>query len=108
ALTSIHSEDPLALPELTTAVPALRGFSVIATANTRDSGVNDMSAALKRRINIIVLPAPADLDTEVSIVTKRVGELASNLELKAAIPDQDAIIKVVTIFRELRAGQTLD
>jgi len=81
---------------------------VIATANTRDRGVNDMSAALKRRFNIIVLPAPADLDTEVSIVTKRVGELASNLQLKAEIPDLEAITKVVTIFRELRAGQTLD
>src|SRR5438093_792262 len=83
-------------------------FSEIATANTRDRGVNDMSAALKRRFNLIILPAPADLDTEVSIVTKRVGELASNLQLRAKIPEQDAISKVVTIFRELRAGQTLD
>ena len=33
---------------------------------------------------------------------------SSNLELKAKIPDQEAITKVVTIFRELRAGQTLD
>ena len=55
-----------------------------------------------------MLPAPADLDTEVSIVTKRVGELASNLQLKSEIPHEDAIIKIVTIFRELRAGQTLD
>ena len=30
-------------------IPAKRGFSLIATANTRDKGVNDMSAALKRR-----------------------------------------------------------
>jgi MoxR-like ATPase len=108
ALISLLSEKRLAVPELTTEVPAQRGFSVIATANTRDRGVNDMSAALKRRFNIIVLPSPADLDTEVSIVTKRVGELASNLQLKATIPDQEAITKVVTIFRELRAGQTLD
>jgi hypothetical protein len=54
------------------------------------------------------LPAPADLETEVSIVTKRVGELAANLQLKSEIPNEDAITKVVTIFRELRAGQTLD
>jgi MoxR-like ATPase len=67
-----------------------------------------MSAALKRRFNIVVLPAPADLETEVSIVTKRVAELASNLQLRAEIPHEDAILKVVTIFRELRAGQTLD
>lgn len=108
ALISLMSEKRLAVPELVTEVPAQRGFSIIATANTRDRGVNDMSAALKRRFNIVVLPAPADLDTEVSIVTKRVGELASNLQLHATIPDEEAIAKVVTIFRELRAGQTLD
>jgi MoxR-like ATPase len=108
ALISILSEKRISVPELTTEIPAQRGFSVIATANTRDRGVNDMSAALKRRFNIVVLPAPADLDTEISIVTKRVAELASNLQLKAEIPDQEAITKVVTIFRELRAGQTLD
>jgi MoxR-like ATPase len=108
ALISLLSEKRLSIPELATEIPAQRGFSVIATANTRDRGVNDMSAALKRRFNIIVLPAPADLDTEVNIVSKRVSELASNLQLKARVPDQDAITKIVTIFRELRAGQTLD
>src|SRR5262245_9644418 len=64
ALISILSEKRLSLPELATEVPAQRGFSVIATANTRDRGVNDMSAALKRRFNIVVLPAPANLETE--------------------------------------------
>lgn len=108
ALISLLSEKRLSVPELVTEVPAQRGFAVIATANTRDRGVNDMSAALKRRFNMVVLPAPADLATEVSIVTKRVRELASNLELRAEIPNQDAIMKIVTIFRELRAGQTLD
>jgi MoxR-like ATPase len=108
ALISLLSEKRLSVPELTTEVPAQRGFSVIATANTRDRGVNDMSAALKRRFNIVVLPAPADLETEISIVTKRVGELSSSLQLRSQIPNEDAITKVVTIFRELRAGQTLD
>src|SRR5689334_4353917 len=95
ALISLLSEKRLSVPELSTEVPAQRGFSVIATANTRDRGVNDMSAALKRRFNIVVLPAPADLETEVSIVTKRVGELASNLQLRSQIPNEDAITKVV-------------
>src|SRR6516162_11912337 len=89
-------------------VPAAKGFSLIATANTRDRGVNDMSAALKRRFNMIVLPTPASLETEVAIVRKRVRELATHLELKAAVPADDAIEQVVTVFRELRAGQTLD
>lgn len=108
ALISLLSEKRLSVPELATEIPAKRGFSVIATANTRDRGVNDMSAALKRRFNLVVLPAPADLDTEVAIVTKRVTELATNLRLRAELPGEDAIQKVVTIFRELRAGQTLD
>jgi MoxR-like ATPase len=108
ALISLLSEKRISVPELLTEVPAAKGFSVIATANTRDRGVNDMSAALKRRFNIIVLPTPATLETEMDIVRKRVSELANNLELSAEVPADDAIEKVVTIFRELRTGQTLD
>jgi MoxR-like ATPase len=108
ALISLLSEKRISVPELTTEVPAVKGFSIIATANTRDRGVNDMSAALKRRFNMIVLPTPASLETEVDIVRKRVGELAVNLELKASVPTQEAVEQVVTIFRELRSGQTLD
>jgi MoxR-like ATPase len=108
ALISLLAEKRLSVPELVTEVPAAKGFSLIATANTRDRGVNDMSAALKRRFNMVVLPTPADLDTEVQIVRKRVKELSVNLELKAKVPTQDAVEQVVTIFRELRGGQTLD
>lgn len=108
ALISILSEKRISVPELGFELPALKGFSVIATANTRDKGVNDMSAALKRRFNIIVLPTPGDLNTEVEIVKKRVSELAVNLELKSSLPSEDVLMKVVTIFRELRRGITLD
>src|SRR4029079_7200104 len=73
-----------------------------------DRGVNDMSAALKRRFNIVVLPTPQTLETEIDIVRKRVRELASSLELRSEMPADEAIEKVVTIFRELRTGQTLD
>ena len=67
-----------------------------------------MSAALKRRFNIVVLPTPATIEAEIDIVRRRVHDLASNLQLKAKIPADEAIEKVVTIFRELRTGQTLD
>ncbi|CAK4845447.1 unnamed protein product [Aphanomyces euteiches] len=67
-----------------------------------------MSAALKRRFNILILPSPADIETEVEIVRKRVSEIAASYELKAALPDEQAVWKVVTIFRELRNGMTLD
>ncbi|MDR2026081.1 MAG: AAA family ATPase [Prevotellaceae bacterium] len=108
ALISIMSEKTIAIPELNVEAPAVRGFSIIATANTRDRGVNDMSSALKRRFNIIVLPSPADLETEVSIVSRRVREISSNYRLKAALPSNDSIEKIVTVFRELRQGATLD
>ncbi|MEM9865105.1 MAG: AAA family ATPase [Myxococcota bacterium] len=108
AMISLLSEKRVSVPELGVEVPAERGFSVIATANTRDRGVNDMSSALKRRFNIVVLPAPADLETEVSIVNKRVRDLASTLKLPATPPGVAEIEKVVTVFRELRRGQTLD
>ena len=108
ALISILSEKRVSVPELNLEIPAQKGFSLIATANTRDKGVNEMSAALKRRFNIVVLPAPGDLKTEMEIVTQRVGQLSGSLGLQAKMPDQDIVEQVVTIFRELRAGATLD
>ena len=108
AMISLLSEKRLSLPELAKEIPAEKGFSVIATANTRDRGVNDLSAALKRRFNLIVLPSPSTIETEIDIVSSRVEQLAANLDLQAEIPTPDAIEQVVTIFRELRSGETLD
>lgn len=108
ALISILSEKRISVPELAVEVAAKKGFSVIATANTRDKGVNEMSAALKRRFNIVVLPAPDDLDSEMDIVRTRVTQLSENLDLNAKQPADDVVEKVCTIFRELRCGETLD
>jgi MoxR-like ATPase len=108
ALISILSEKTISIPELGKEVYASKGFSIIATANTRDRGVNEMSAALKRRFNIIVLPSPSELETEVDIVRRRVKEIAASYELKAELPEEEAVRKVVTVFRELRNGTTLD
>lgn len=108
ALISILSEKRVSVPELGVEVPAQKGFSIIATANTRDKGVNDMSAALKRRFNIVVLPAPANLETEMEIVQNRVKQLSEGLDLYAQCPHDDIVEQVVTIFRELRNGVSLD
>lgn len=108
ALISLLSEKRVNVPELHLDVPARKGFSLIATANTRDKGVNDMSSALKRRFNIVMLPAPASLEAEMRIVQSRVAQLTSHLDLNAALPAEDIVRKVCTIFRELRAGRTLD
>lgn len=108
ALISILSEKRLSVPELAFELPAKKGFSIIATANTRDKGVNEMSAALKRRFNIVVLPTPENIQTEINIVRSRVEQLSHSLGLQAEIPSQELIENIVTIFRELRNGVTLD
>lgn len=108
ALISILSEKRLSVPELGIEVPAKKGFSIIATANTRDKGVNEMSAALKRRFNIVVLPAPDSLEAEMDIVRTRIGQLSENLDLNAKLPEEQVVEQVCTIFRELRSGMTLD
>lgn len=108
ALLTILSEKLLPVPELGEAVQAVKGFNVIATANDRDRGINELSSALKRRFNTVVLPLPATADEEVTIVTSRVAELSRALELPAEQPAAEQIRRVVTIFRELRSGLTED
>jgi MoxR-like ATPase len=107
-LISILSEKTLTVPELNTEVQATQGFNVIATANNRDKGVNELSSALKRRFNTVVLPPPATADEEVEIVRSRVESLGRALQLPAAPPGLDEIRRIVTVFRELRDGQTED
>lgn len=108
ALISLLSEKRISVPELGMEIPARKGFSVIATANTRDKGVNEMSAALKRRFNIVVLPTPDSLEAEMDIVRTRMEQLSGSLDLNARLPEAEVVEKVCTIFRELRQGATLD
>ena len=108
SLITVLSEKTLPIPELGSEVQAVRGFSVIATANNRDKGVNELSSALKRRFNTVILPVPASEEEEISIVVKRVSELGRALELPAEPPALKEVARVVRIFRELRNGQTED
>lgn len=107
-LITVLSEKTLPVPELGSEVQAARGFSVIATANNRDKGVNELSSALKRRFNTVILPVPSSEEEEVSIVVKRVHELGRALELPAEPPALKEVARIVRIFRELRNGQTED
>jgi MoxR-like ATPase len=107
-LITILSEKTMPIPELNTEVQAVKGFNVIATANNRDKGVNELSGALKRRFNTVILPSPDTIEEEVDIVERRVNSIAKNLELPAEMPPLKEIKRIVTIFRELRAGVTLD
>jgi len=107
-LITVLSEKTLPIPELNQEVQATKGFNVIATANNRDRGVNELSSALKRRFNTVVLPTPDTADEEVRIVRQRVEQLGRALELPAEPPALEEIRRVVTVFRELRDGKTAD
>jgi MoxR-like ATPase len=108
ALITILSEKTLPIPELGTEVQAAPGFNVIATANDRDRGVNELSSALRRRFNTVLLPLPASADEEVAIVGRRVAEIGRALELPDLPSADSEIRRVVTVFRELRSGVTDD
>ena len=108
SLITVLSEKVLPIPELNEEVAAVRGFNLIATANNRDRGVNELSSALKRRFNTVVLPPPATIEAEIAIVESRVAALGRAFEIPAEPPGADQIRRVVTIFRELRDGVTAD
>ena len=108
ALITVLSEKVMPIPELGEEQQAQRGFNVIATANDRDRGVNELSAALRRRFNVVVLPLPDDAEEEVGIVRRRVEELGRALQLPAELDALDEVRRVVTVLRELRGGVTAD
>lgn len=107
-LITLLSEKTLPVPELNTAVQARAGFNIIATANDRDKGVNELSSALRRRFNTVELPVPANLEEEVSIVVNRIASLNAGIATPPIPPPISEIRRLVTIFRELRSGKTLD
>jgi len=108
ALISLLSEKTLPVPELGTEVQARPGFNVVATANNRDKGVNDLSSALQRRFTTVVLPLPETLEEEVEIVRSRVAAIGASLSLPPDVAELAEIARVVQVFRELRSGATTD
>jgi MoxR-like ATPase len=109
ALVSILSDKAIAVPELPdfSMVWARPGFNIIATANTRDQGVNELSAALKRRFNYVYIPIVGDQKTEVKIVQQRSEELLRRYDLPARI-SPPVLELLATVFREIRSGKTTD
>jgi MoxR-like ATPase len=113
ALVSILSDRRLAIPELAGmddeagTVFAREGFNVIATANLRDRGVSEMSAALKRRFNFEVVPPIDDVDAEVALVRRQAGQA---LERRGhGLEVDDAVLEaLVTAFRDLRSGRAVE
>jgi len=107
-LITILSEKAIPVPELNIEIPATKGFNLIATANNKDKGVNELSSALKRRFNTVILPLPSSHEVELDIVKSRVKSMADMLELPIDENSFRHIANLVTIFRELREGVTTD
>ena len=107
-LITILSEKLLPIPELNLEVQAVQGFNIIATANNRDKGVNDLSSAMKRRFNTVILPLPNNADEEVQIVQQRIAKIGNAMKMPSEKPILEEIRRIVTIFRELRNGLTDD
>lgn len=114
ALVSILSDRRLAVPELPGQDPsetrlefARDGFNVIATANLRDRGVSEMSAALKRRFNFETVPPIPDLQREVGLV-KRQATTALQRVGKPLAVDEAVLEALVTAFRDLRSGRSVE
>jgi MoxR-like ATPase len=109
-LLSILSDRVMAVPELEDEARTLfarTGFNVIATANTRDRGVNEMSAALKRRFNFETVHPIADLTEEMNLVQRETDKLLSRSGIPATLPPEMTEV-LVTTFHELRNGQSAD
>lgn len=109
-LLSVLSDRVMSVPELPSegrSLFARPGFNVIGTANTRDRGVNEMSAALKRRFNFETVHPIADLSEEMALVQRESDRLLRRAEVPVSLrPDITELL--VTTFHELRAGKTAD
>ncbi len=109
-LLSVLSDRVMTVPEMhdeNRVLFARAGFNIIATANTRDRGVNEMSAALKRRFNFETVPPIADIREEMSLVEREANRHLARSGVPVRLTE-DLTEVLVTTFRELRRGQTID
>lgn len=109
-LVSVLSDKLMTIPELHgegRVLLAQPGFNVIATANTRDRGVHEMSSALKRRFNFETVHPIGELEQEVRLVSLECQRLLVDSSVEVAI-DRDVIELLVTAFQDLRAGVTAE
>lgn len=109
-MLSILSDRVMAVPEFQgdqRMLFAQAGFNVIATANTRDRGVNEMSAALKRRFNFETVPPIAEISQEMELVQRESNRHLQRAGVPVTLSPQMTEL-LVTTFRELRQGKTTD
>lgn len=109
-LLSVLSDRVMSIPELEgpgRTLYAKTGFNIIATANTRDRGVNEMSAVLKRRFNFETVQPIVSLSDEMALVQRETDKLLKRADIPVVLKP-DIVELLVTTFHELRNGQTSD
>ena len=110
AVLSVLSERIITIPELgdeSGIVYAAPGFNIVATSNSVDEGVNRMSVALRRRLNFETIRPIRHLQDEIDVVVKELATLNRNSGIDIT-PTAEVIEVLVTMFHELRSGQSLD
>lgn len=109
AILSVMSERQMQIPELQgedATLYAREGFNIIASSNSLDRGLFDMSAALKRRMNFETVAAINDLADEMDVVQREAEKLLRGSGVSMDIEPM-IVEMLVTVFHELRNGQTL-
>ncbi|MCA9667315.1 MAG: AAA family ATPase [Myxococcales bacterium] len=109
-MISVLSDRVMLVPELEGDAGVLfarRGFNVIATANTRDRGVHEMSSALKRRFNFETVRPLADASLETDLVLAQARALLAEAGAEVEV-ERDVISLLVTTFHDLRHGRAED
>jgi len=105
AMISVMSDKILNIPELAEepVLYAAPGFNVIATANTRDKGINEMSSALKRRFNFETVMPVSSVSLEAKIIEQECEKMFedANIDLKV---EHNVVELLALTFRELREG----
>jgi MoxR-like ATPase len=111
AMVSILSDRRIAVPELSgtehAAIHARPGFTLIATANLRDRGVSEMSAALKRRFNFETVGPIPDLAEEIALVGRQARAALDRVRAPFTV-DEAVLEALVTVFRDLRGGRSVE
>lgn len=110
SLLSVLSDRVLHIPELKSednVLFARQGFNVIATSNTRDRGVNEMSAALKRRFNFETVQPISDIKQELALVQRETEKMLKRAGVSITLPPDKTEV-LVTVFHELRNSQSCE
>lgn len=86
---------------------AAGGFNIIATANTRDKGINEMSSALKRRFNFETVEPVKSIALESRIISDQCQGLLATSGIETQVRD-DVVEVLATTFNELRTGASFE